>query len=397
MPTLVYHTGFEWEGVSTLSAQGGGLCNAIYGTAPTIVTDFVRTGSRAMRFAPASSTNSGFSLVSSTPQIHVFSFGLYYVTLPSGAGSDPRAITCQAEQSGTAWVGLAVDPSDGSYRGFLYRAGFNWLNTGPVLTTGRYYQIDCLLKTNGTTWSVDYKVDGVPYAGSLGGQSAQNTIPQIDAFCSAANPPDLRVDDLVYSQTEADYPLGKYGVIRVVPEGAASHQSITLTEWDTTTDFSAFSDFTASDESTSAALLDDLNTTDGIRCAGTAGNPRWNLSNPTHLSGKIDAVRSLITVREASAGTNNATIRIRASGGTTSNIFSGNPGWGTTWNYLGLMSTSVPGGSGWSTTDVEGLTLEADSTDAAPAWWMGGYTAEVAYKIGSLIWQPRALPTIYQL
>lgn len=566
MPTPVWLSGFE-HGVSPLNATNNALVQTVSASAPTVVSDITRTGSYTLKFAPALMTDHSIQMVAATSQVHVYSYGLYVDTLPSGAdqsGQGNRQVFgAQCEQAGQAWIGLAVDPSSGALRSYNYWGSFSWLDAGVVLTTGRWYQIDVLLKTTGTTWTCNYRVDGTSFSGSAGSLSAQSTMGQMQSYCSSATQGVFRVDDLVYSQTEADYPLGKHFITKIVPEGAASHQSITLSEWQTTSNFSSFTNFSSQTETSSSDYLSDLDTADGIRlnggASGQAGNGRWNLSNvtftpltpvldnfnradgaltdaqgfwydtpatlgvvsnvctatpatgtvytnshyaadqewyftfvswnssaetyiwarlvardyingyqlkvtnlgqvmliknvsgsPTTLVGSglgviadgdtllfrlrgskleawrkrsgswtllcettdttytsygyagislfnsttIDnfsggalpeassglpiALRSLISFADASTGTNNLIARIRAAGGTTSDIFNGDPA-STTWQYAALLSTSVPGGSGWTTADVEGLQFEIDSTDTDPAIYVGGFLGEMAY------------------
>lgn len=407
MPTLTWLSGFE-HGVTPLHATNNALVQAIMTNAPVLDSTIKRSGTYSCKFAPTSAVDWGFQMTAASVQIHVFSFAIYWETLPSGAGTDPRGIFAQIDGGGGAnYMGIGVDPADNTLRSWHHNGvSLTWQNTGPVVTTGVWYQVDVLIKTNGTTWSVDYELNGESYQGTWTGKAATNATANFNAFCSTATRHVLYVDDFLYSNTEADYPLGQHAVVQLVPSGAADHQTITTTQWktvtDTDSDWSAgatTADFTGATETTSAPLLDDLSNLDGISmvagAGGQAGNGRWNLNNPAHPSQLPVALRSYMYVREAASGTNDATLRLRAAGGSTVNIFAGNPTWATTWTYLVLLSSSVPGGSGWTMADVEGLTLEMDSTDSAPNIWVAGYVGEMAYKIGSLIWMPT--PTIARM
>lgn len=377
--------------VSPLHATSNAIVQAILTNAPTLDSTTVKTGTRSIRFAPTSAVDWGIQMTSASVQIHVFSFWVNWETLPSGAGTDPRGILCQANVgSGSSFIGIGVDPADNSLRSWTHDGvTFTWRNSGPVVSTGTWYHVDCLIKTNGTTWSVDYRVNGTAYGpGQWTGKSATNGVGNFNAFCSTATRHVLLVDDFLYSNTEADYPFGPHSIVSLVTSGAASHQSITLAEWQYTDNFSSFTTFASTSESDSASRLDDLNTSDGIRllgaAAGTAGNARWNLSNPTHPSQLPIALRSMCAIWDDTAGVNQITVRIRSAGGTTSDVFAGDPT-NTTPQYAALLSTSVPGGSGWTMADVEGLTLEVDSTDCNPDLRMGGWVGEMAYKNGSLL------------
>jgi hypothetical protein len=90
-------------------------------------------------------------------------------------------------------------------------------------------------------------------------------------------------------------------------------------------------------------------------------------------------VSAIVSVRESAAGTNNAVIRAQLGASTTNIFASANPGWGTTWNYLAAYMATGPGGVTWTPANVEALTIEFDSTDAAPAIWCQGIVVEAEY------------------
>lgn len=392
---VAYLTGFEWPNV-VLSSTGGGLYNASAGTAPTIVSDFVHTGSYSLKLQPsATSTDCTFRPTADSVQIHVASFDLYFNALPSGGGGNPnedRGIICQAEESGVRWIGLTFKYADTTISVTFKDGGgaTQWLATGPVVKAGVWYHIDLRILTNGTSWTVEWYVDGVQQpTGTQTGRAATNTFFALQTY-SSITPGDHRYDNLLYSITSGDYPFGRYYVTSIAPSGAASHQTITTTEWDTGTGLTgtpSWTNFTGQNETTSAPFLDDFDRDNGFRMNTTgapAGNARWNLSNLAPQFIAPLAARSIIAVREASTGTNNATYRMLGNA-TTVNIFSGNPGWGTTWNYLALLMTTEPGGAAWTVAKINALQAEADSTDASPNPWCSGWITEVACKRASLM------------
>lgn len=379
------------HGVTPINATNNALVQTIMTNAPVLDSTTKRTGTNSIKFAPTSAVDWGFQMTSASVQVHVFSYWVYWETLASGAGTDPRALLGQIDGGGGAnYMGLAVDPADNSIRTWHHNGvSLTWQSTGPVITTGRWYHIDMLILTNGTTWSVDWRLDGIAQPqGTWTGKAATNSAGQFNAFCSTATQHVIYVDDFLYSNTQADYPFGPHAIIALVPTSAAVHQSITTTEWQYTDDFSVFNNFVSATEVESATRIDDLNTTDGIRmnggASGQAGNGRWNLNDPIHPSPKPVALRSLTNFTRASAATDNYTVRIRSASGTTSNIFSGAPATTTpTWTNAVLLSTDCPGGTGWTLKEVEGLTLEMDSTDTNPAVHVGGYVGEMAYSVSA--------------
>jgi hypothetical protein len=210
---------------------------------------------------------------------------------------------------------------------------------------------------------------------------------------------DLALDDVLISQTTGDYPIGPGQVHGVTFDqaAAAEHQSITTTQWQygtiTGSTFTSTANFASDTETDSRSRLNDLGVADGagaIRMnagsAGQAGNARWPLASPTvDLETPPNGVRGIFTGQEPSTGTNNATVRVLL-GASTTNIFSGNPGWGTSWDYIGAI-LSRPGGGVWTAQDIRDLKIEMDSTDSAPALHIGGAVIEVDYP--DVRFQPR--------
>ncbi len=110
------------------------------------------------------------------------------------------------------------------------------------------------------------------------------------------------------------------------------------------------------------------------------GNLRWPVETPAGAPALSPLAVKLYTVsQEASAGTNNVTFRTEL-GGSTTNHFSGDPGWGTTWTYLGSLMTAKPGTGVWLNTDIDAMNFEVDSTDGGPAIHLGGFIYEIAYQ-----------------
>jgi hypothetical protein len=267
----------------------------------------------------------------------------------------------------------------------------NWLAVGPPAVAGKWYQIDVRILTNGTTWSIDAEIDGVTYGGTRGSLSAINTLFEINGFANVT-PGDSRIDNLMYSITTGDYPIGPGRVLLAPLEGTTAHQSITTTEWQSTSDFSSFSNFTGNAETVTPPLLGppiSTATPSGFRmnAAGApAGNGRWPITVPVGSPNTTALlVSAIVAVRESAAGTNNAVIRAELAASLTNIFATANPGWGTTWNYLAARMSVGPGSAAWTPANVEALNIEFDSTDANPNIWCQGICVEVAYRDRSLL------------
>lgn len=117
----------------------------------------------------------------------------------------------------------------------------------------------------------------------------------------------------------------------------------------------------------------------GVGGGSLNGNARWPVADPPQKG--IPRAVSLLTVsREATAtGTSNAIFRTLV-GASTTDHFNADPSWGVTPNYLYSCMDTKPGGGSWALTDVNGINFEADSTDAGPAIWLGGFIYQVAFQ-----------------
>jgi hypothetical protein len=264
------------------------------------------------------------------------------------------------------------------------RAGPSGAETlGPDIVNGQWHRVDFRFSgLSGTAWVVDWQIDGVAQTQETGTASGASTDVTLTIGIGSTATCDVSIDDLIISETSGDYPIGPGRVVGISPSGAADHQSITTTQWQTTSDFSAFTDFTGQTESVSAPLIDDLTAgTDGIRmnggAGGQAGNARWSFADPSPDPGLApNGVRGIVVHQDASSGTNNITERILLSA-STANIFSGNPA--AAWEYRAATFALDPGTGAWSAQDIRDLQFEIDSTDTNPAVWFGGVVCEVDY------------------
>jgi hypothetical protein len=369
VPTPVYLTGFEWPGVSSIVNTGTGLCASTTASPPVVEAGSARTGSYGMRCNCSGAAKS--MRVTVTAGLAVTRVYIRIDTLPSadagilqlGAGANPCIVRVRTTGAIRATVtgGTTVDSA--------------------VLGSG-WHRIDAAMDTTGATHTCDLWVDGVHIGQASVGGSAADTDTTLDIGVISAVTCDFSFDDLYVSSTLVDAPIGPGRVVGIFPSGAADHQSITTTEWQTTSDFSAFTNFTGANETTSAPLIDDLTAgTDGIRlnagAGGQAGNARWSFADPSPDPNVAPiGVRGIVVHQDASSGTNNITERILLSG-STSNIFSGNPA--AAWEYRAALFTTDPGGGAWSAQDIRDLQFEIDSTDTNPAVWFGGVVVEVDY------------------
>lgn len=371
MATPVYLTGFE-HGTTLVAGVGGGLAEGLDSAANCFVESGAkRSGGFGLRLTNAAGRA---QLFNPNANVNVGAFYWRAVSKPSTGTS-----MVWTNELATFFNQIRYNQSSNKLEAGLDESTFTAALT--TVTTNQWYRVDYKLVSSGATHTFDWKIDGTDQTQVTRGSASNESVTRVDAVCDGANACTWNFDDIILSTTSGDYPLGEVVVLGATADqsAAAEHQSITLTQWQTTSDFSAFTNFTSTTETTSRGLLDDLNNTDGVRISGTAGNARWPVADPSGDPGTAPLAVTLITAsREASAGTNNAIFRTLLTASTTDH-FNGNPGWGTTWNYLRTIMAAKPGTGAWSNQNVKDIRFEADSTDAAPAIWLSGFFYEIAY------------------
>lgn len=390
-----YLTGFEGWPTGTVSTSGGGLSSGITGT-PTVGSTYARPGSGAqgLQCNPVGVPDESWNGPANAGQaVAALSVWVKPVTLDA---STIYLVAVVGNSGFAQYGGIGVDGSGNwcfSWSDVVSRA------TGPPVVTGVWHLLEVLVDMHANPWTARWRVDGVEQTVPTSSATALSTFSAIalGAFGFGNRTVEFWFDDAIAvdGTDQSMFPIGPVTIQGLFPAGAGEHQSITLTQWQTTSDFSSFANFTASNESTSAPLLDDLNTTDGIRmnsATSQAGNARWSLADPSPAQAVAPlGMRGIVTSRDASAGTNNLTARILL-GASTTNIYNADPG-STTWVYL-AATLARPGGGSWTQSDPASLKVELDSTDASPAVWVGGICIEVAWPLAKS--QPRRISAANQ-
>jgi hypothetical protein len=382
---LTFATGFEY-GITPV-ITGLALADAV-NTGGTftfaIDTSPVRTGTYSLNCAATGTDVSNFANMRKLLGSGGIAVARIYININTLPASGESTIAQMQEGSGVSWGLITVD-SGGVLRAKV-EAGT--AQTFSSVTTGVWYRLDLRYDTSGATWALDWQVDGVAQTQATEGSHSASTGAKsliLGVENSANTTCNVNYDDVAASITTGDYPIGAGKVLYAPLNGTAAHVSITTTQWDTTSDFSSFANFTGVNETVSAPLLVppiSTGTPSGFRmnAATIAGNGRWPIDAPAGApTDNAQLVAAIIAVREASAGTNNAVFRTELGGSTTDIFASANPGWGTTWNYLAAFMSTGPGAATWTSANVEAMQFECDSTDAAPAIWCQGVVYEVAY------------------
>ena len=217
MATAVFACGWECGQI----AGTAHLPDAVMGTAPTISTSTVRTGSRSGR-CNTSASLSAFGiqdLITKTNRVLVARFYVRFATLPNSS-----VYIWNTQIAAGVRLGVAFNVTDSK----LYPASATTIvfgATGASVTTGTWYRVDVYTNKTANPWTVDVQVDGVALTQHTHAAAAEdNNFVRIGIEQgTGSTTADLYLDDLLVSQTAGDYPLGVgyvYHYIPVSPDGA---------------------------------------------------------------------------------------------------------------------------------------------------------------------------------
>jgi hypothetical protein len=126
---------------------------------------------------------------------------------------------------------MAVMPSNsGAIRAdtsgvFSAQVGGGTVRTSTVsYTDGVWHRIDARFDSTGTTWTLDWAIDGVAQtAASLAGMVATDITGVRLGSATAQAAMDIWYQDLVWSFTSGDHPIGAHRVLTLLPNGDGTH------------------------------------------------------------------------------------------------------------------------------------------------------------------------------
>lgn len=198
-----------WEHGSTLTTNGGGLCDSITGS-PAVSTTQKRTGSYSLRITATAGTCVITRTITGTAGISA-RFYVYFATLP---GADTNLFSLNGP---TQFVSVYYQQSTSKLYAYV-NSGTNGSVVGSALTTGVWYRVDCYLDCSGNPWSWKIRVDGsTESAGSYAAAGSTMTTVYVGSTVSFTG--DYYVDDLLVTDNKADYPLGA-GCVRLLQPNA---------------------------------------------------------------------------------------------------------------------------------------------------------------------------------
>lgn len=180
-------------------------------------TVVVRSGARAFRVNPTATTvtATSVSIVSATRWIG--RFYLRFATLPSASCGIFGTSTTDGTAGGPK---VHFNASDSK---IYAKVGTTVGATGVSVTTGAWYRIDFDFNiSTGGNDTCDVQIDGTAVGqATAAGESAATATLALGAFSSTTA--DFYIDDVVLSNTAADYPIGAGYVNHFVPTSDGTH------------------------------------------------------------------------------------------------------------------------------------------------------------------------------
>lgn len=352
MATPVFCCGAECGQLSTGAGVGEHWVSAA--AAVSFSTTTVRSGARSLRLNPsAAASNVTVCALPSYARL-VGRFYLQFASLPTA-----DQVIC-GTQGTVATANVRFKQSDSKlYAGVGTTLGA----TGVSVTTGIWYRIDFDFNVTAGNDTSDVQVDGTAcgQASATGSTGSTTTGPIFGN--SIANTFDLFIDDVVLSQTAADYPLGAGHVDHFVPTADGTHNVAGTNDFErggtgtdilnATTDAYLLIDDVPLDDTTPDTndyinMIAPPNATDYVECVF---GPAPGISTPTAGPRAVEVIAG---IHQAGTGLGNMEIRLNDNG-TTNAVYSATGVAGTTTIiYKRKHYATAPTGGAWTATSGAG-------------------------------------------
>lgn len=351
--SITYATGYEH---GTISGTDDALMTEVSGS-PTITSTAVRSGTSAL----ATDTSSEWA---HTPALNAnMVVGRVYVRIERR----PDTGTYSIFESTPGVPDMLVGVTPTHFYASVAR-GSGPTAQGPAYELGRWYRIDARFDSNGTSWNVDWSVDGVAQTTvtrATGGSANTVNIGTGISPDSASGSvhPSLLYDDLAISTTSGDYPIGHGKVLGFAPNEVLNVATTTQHQC-TTNNFGASANIVANTSPGCAGAIDEWpvttgGTADAIRTSADNGEYQVGLANTTEPN-PPRAVRITGAIRESAV----SSTRNRLDAHTCTalacaprtNVYN-TDATGTTIQYVGGTLSSAPGGGAWTIADFNNLRL----------------------------------------
>ena len=218
MTTPIWLTGFEY-GQTTLSVNGGGLCDVITG-ACAVRSAQKHTGNYSLQCTSSAAAFAFISrTISGTPNILVgrFYFGMFN-TLPSA-----DVIIFSMTTTGAHKVQFGIDITNMK----LYPAVDDVLyvnDTYNDLVLGLWYRVDFKIDMSANPWTIDWEIDGAVQAQETYVHAA-DTFTNVDVGINTMTGLIMYYDDVIISTTAGDFPIGDGGTFGLKPNADGTHNN----------------------------------------------------------------------------------------------------------------------------------------------------------------------------
>jgi hypothetical protein len=359
-PTTAWTTGLEHGAPSFLSASlwwsnfNGYVDNTV-----------ARGGSRSLRLFKPETNGMAYTRKEGFGYNNVLSFALRLDELPS---RDVHTLAKHETTASDLFLG---------YRAGDQRLTLRWGAQSPVASTvpvqaGVWFSIDLRWRAAGTSpMSADWSVDRVPQESTSIDEAGYGmSMFQFGNDLTSDPALKLRYDDIVYSRTPSDYPIGPSRVLPLRPNSTGAHVNPQHFQDD---DGSAV-------DPTSHTRLDDADMsriTDGhVRQVATSTASSLEFGFDDTVEPCILAVQAISSLHKTSKNDNNAKTSV-FDGPIETVVFSGNVGYT---NVVGARSAVVrPAAGVWTPVAVNALTSRVGfSADASPNPMWDALLLEVA-------------------
>jgi len=349
--TPVFCCGFE-EGIATY------LCHWTLESA-TIQSVTKRTGTYALKCNPSNAQHHAYAYFLASSAYFVSRVYVTFTTLPNA--KVPISIN-------GLFVGAWFNPADSKI--YASDNSGNLGATGVAVAQGGTYRIEVEINLSADPWTIDVSVDGSDcgqktYAHSA---STDNTIylGNVNVNCTG----EWYYDDVIVSQTLADYPIGAGSVLVFVPTSdPAGGQVAIATHWHVGTSATTL----ANGATTCWTYIDDVPLPSGAVNDDSLNNAHDD-GGASYIEVLLACAAATIAPRGVEAitaahqvGTNPCNLTVKLNdGGTLSDIkVWSNPG--ATYVYARAHFATAPSGGAWTLAKLQALRARIGySTDVNP-------------------------------
>jgi hypothetical protein len=386
MTTPIWLTGFEY-GVATPVTNGSGIADWVDGT-PTIQDTIKRSGSYALKIDPTAATEAISKNISGTPTIVVGRFYFYFGTLPSATIDRIFSVDTTAYYIHCAF---GYDQSVNKLYANIGSSGDTYWAT--TLAVDTWYRVDFRANCSGTTWTMDWQVNGVAqtqvsiFVGAADTFATTNVGVQDTGTCV------LYFDDIVMSATTGDYPIGAGQVDALLPTSDGTHNnSANVMEDASGNDIDGATYFAY--QQVDEVPMSETTTRIQQSTAGTTKYVEIQFADQASAYTAYHGVIGILAYMSASTATNQGGCVVRDNTGTETPIWGNSAAradYSESSMYYKSAIVTVPAG-GWTQAEINALRARMGySNDVSPVPYWCNLLLEVAHSgVEVVVGQPVA-------